>query len=319
MVTATVSQHITTQLAVPQDRAVPPQYASAGPTAATVESEADRLVDGRCRVARLQQFVADPSRREMTVPSAPLTTEQVASGLGSSGIFTIVEPPDLDLCRSYIPDPLQMPAVPQVALALVDFNRGNPVTRYPEGWVMVRATRPDSGQNLWIVASMPVANVLTAYIGLVWGLPKYVADEMTIARDRAEVIYEGNVRFSLELRPGSVSDEPVLRDHTGAIHELGHFQPHAGKQGIVPIHSFGRGTQIETAEWESGTVKAYISPDDPWAGLIPSGSESPGVFQRVADMGQGETVWQSIAGRRRLDRAQLRNRSPTAATRTPAT
>ncbi len=295
MVTATISQHIATQVAVPPDQAVPPQHATAGPTASTVQSEVDRLVDGRFRVARLQRFVADSSRREMIVPHTPLSPEQVASGLGTSGIFTVVEPPDLDLYRSYIPDPLRMPAVPEVALTLVDFNRGNPATRYPEGWVLVKATRPDNGKDLWVVASMPVANVLTAYIGLVWGLPKYIADEMTIARDRAEVIYEGAVRFSLELTPGHVADESALSDRIGAIHELGQLQPHAGKRGQVLIHGFGRGTQLQTAEWEPGTVRAYVSPDDPCAGLIPTDSETPGVFQRVADTGHGETIWQKIA------------------------
>ncbi len=78
------------------------------------------LVDGRFRVARLRRFVADSSRRELVVPHTPLTPEQVASGLGTSGIFTVVEPPDLDLYRSYIPDPLRMPVAPEVALTLVD-------------------------------------------------------------------------------------------------------------------------------------------------------------------------------------------------------
>ena len=294
MVTATISQHIATQVAVHQDQAVPAQHATAGPTAATVQSEVDRLVDGRFRVARLQRFVADSSRREMTVAHTPLTTEQVASGLGTSGIFTIVEPPDLDLYRSYIPEPLRMPAVPEVALTLVDFNRGTPATRYPEGWVLVKATRPDNGQDLWIVASMPVANVLTAYIGLVWGLPKYIADEMTIARDRSEVLYEGAVRFSLELTPGHIADERSLQERIDAIHSLGQMQPHAGKREQVLIHSFGRGMELQTAEWQPGTVRAYIAPDDPCAGLIPTGSETPGVFQRVVDTGHGETHWQKI-------------------------
>ena len=64
------------------DQAVPAQYATAGPTAATVQSEVDRLVDGRFRVARLQAFVADSSRREMTVPHTPLTPGHVADELG---------------------------------------------------------------------------------------------------------------------------------------------------------------------------------------------------------------------------------------------
>ncbi len=292
MVTTTSTQQTATQTAVPKDKAAPPQEASAGPTP-TLKSEVERLVDGRFRVARLQKFVADSSRREMVVPSAPLSEDAVKRGLGTSGIFTIVEPPDLALYRSYIPDPLQMPEVPEVALTLVDFNV-NPVTRYPEGSVLVKATRPDNGKDLWIVASMPVANVLTAYIGLAWGLPKYIADEITTSPTRAEVIYEQAVRFSLELTPGSVPDEPALRDRIGAINELGQSQPHSAKTGQVLIHGFGRGTQPQTAEWVPGIVKAYLSPDDPWAGLVPAGSETPGVFQRVVNTGQGESVWQKV-------------------------
>ncbi|MDE2639839.1 MAG: hypothetical protein OXI03_04560, partial [Chloroflexota bacterium] len=174
------------------------------------------------------------------------------------------------------------------------FNSGNPAIRYPEGWVLVTATRPDNGADLWIVASMPVAYVLTAYIGLAWGLPKYISDEMTIGRDRAEVIYEGAVRFSLDLTPGSAADEPALRDRIGSIDELGMLQPHIGKRGIVPIHNFGRGVQLQAVEWEAGTVRAWCSPDDPWAGLVPAGSETPGVFQRVAPTAHGEAVWQKI-------------------------
>ena len=293
MVTTTAPQDTAKQTAVPKDKAVPPQTASAGPTS-TVTSEVERLVDGRFRVARLQQFVADTSRREMVLPSSALSEEAVKSGVGLSGIFTVVEPPDLSLYRSYIPDPLQMPAVPEVALTLMDLNQGNPVTRYPEGWVMVKATRPDNGTDLWVVASMPVANVLTAYIGLAWGLPKYIADEMTIATNRSEVVYEGAVRYSLELTPGSVPDEPALRERIGSINQLGMLQPQIGKSGLVPIHNFNRGGQRQAAEWLPGTVKAYISPDDPWAGLVPAGSESPGVFQRVVNTAPGETVWQKI-------------------------
>jgi hypothetical protein len=293
MVTTTRSPHFAIQTAVPKDKAVPVQSATAGPTP-TVASEVERLVDGRFRVARLQRFVADASRREMVVPSAPMSAAQIASGLGLSGIWTVVEPPDLDLYRSYIPDPLRMPATPEVALALIDINNGSAATRYPEGWVLVRATRPDNGADLWIVASMPVANVLTAYIGLAWGLPKYIADEMTIGRDRAEVIYEGSVRFSLELTPGPVADEPALRERIGAISTLGQLQPHIGKRGLTLIHGFGRGMSLQTPEWTPGIVKAQLSPDDPWAGLVPAGSETPGVFQRVVNTGQGESVWQKI-------------------------
>lgn len=293
MVTTTFSQEIAKQIAVPQDKAAPPQTASAGPTN-TVASEVDRLVDGRFRVARLQKFIADSSRREMVLPSAPMSPDLVKAGAGTSGIFTVVEPPDLELYRSYIPEPLQMPAVPAVALALVDFNSGNPAIRYPEGWVLVKASRADNGAELWVVASMPVANVLTAYIGLAWGLPKYISDEMTIGTNRAEVVYEGAVRFSLDLEPGSVSDEPALRDRIGSINGLGMLQPHIGKSGLVSIHNFGRGGQRESVEWVAGTVKAYFSPDDPWAGLVPAGSESPGVFQRVVNTAPGETFWQKI-------------------------
>ena len=293
MVTTPSTHDTLTQTAVPKDQASAPDSASAGPTS-TVTSEVGRLVDGRFRIARLQKFVADSSRREMVVSNTALSQEDVNRGLGTSGIFTVVQPPDLALYRSYIPDPLKMPEVPEVALALVDFNRGNPVTRYPEGWVFVKATRPDNGKDLWVVVSMPVANVLTAYIGLAWGLPKYIADEMTVSHNRAEVIYEGAVRFSLELTPGSVRDEPALRARIGGINQIGMFQPHPGKNQLVPVHQYGRGAQRQTAEWVPGAVKAYLSPDDPWAGLVPAHSESPGVYQRIVDTGRGESVWQTV-------------------------
>lgn len=293
MVTTTITQDKATQTAVPKDKAIPPQIASAGPSS-SVTSEVDRLVDGRFRVQRLQEFAADPSRMEMVVASTPVSEDAISRGVGTSGIFTVVEPPDLALYRSYIPSSLRMPEVPEVALALVDFNGGNPVTRYPEGWVHVKATRPDTGQDLWVVASMPVANVLTAYIGIAWGLPKYVADEITISPNRAEVIYEGAVRFSLELTPGPAQDEPALRTRIGSIRGNGLYLPVLGKDEPVPIHNFSRGTQPQTPEWATGTVKAYLSPDDPWSGLVPANSETPGVFQRMANTGFGETLWQKV-------------------------
>ena len=41
-------------------------------------------------------------------------------------------------------------------------------------------------------------------------------------------------------------------------------------------------------------VKVYVRPQDPWAGLIPAGSSTPGVYQRVVPVGGGDFVWQKV-------------------------
>ena len=100
----------------------------------------------------VRQFVEDPAQDELLnfgdgpgpAVSEEEVDEMIKAGLGVTGIFTAIEPADLELYRSYIYPPLSMPEKPEVAVIHVDYNfTGNPVLRYQEGWIKVKAMCPD--------------------------------------------------------------------------------------------------------------------------------------------------------------------------------
>ena len=100
-----------------------------------------------------------------------------------------------------------MPDTPEVAISMLDINmRGDELSRYQEGRIAVKAKCPD-GIESWLMVSVPVPTLLMCWMGIVWGWPKYVADIMTVTTPRAEVIYEGAVRLSMEFTPGPVENE----------------------------------------------------------------------------------------------------------------
>lgn len=289
-----------TTVAIPKERLRPAEGAD-------IKDEPARLVRGRTTVDLSRQFIDDPDADELLNFGAgpntaqPLPPEKVdelvKAGIGTSGIFTVVEPADLELYRSYMYEPLSMPEKPEVAVLLVDYNHtGNPVTRYQEGFVSVKAMCPD-GKESWLVVSMPVSNLLTCYIGVAWGLPKYVADEMSLTPTRAEVKYEGELRLSLELTPGPVDEtDDALRGRIAiAMGNALTFHPSRG--GTCLIRWFGRGRGgARVAEWQTGTVRVYARPEDPWAGLIPANAATSGFFQRITATGGGDLVFQKVKG-----------------------
>lgn len=266
----------------------------------------EHLVGGRALVERTQAFVEDASVGELVnwgagpsrgrgLPSE-VVEEWTRNGQGTLGLFTVVEPADLDLYRSYIGAPLSMPDKPEVSVILVDYHRGNPVTRYQEGWIMVKAKTP-GGKEGWFSVSVPVPTLLMCYMGIAWGIPKYVADEMTVTPTKAEVKFEGTVRLSMELAPGHVDDEDALKERRmfGMDNALT-FHPKKDGSTCL-INWFGRGgdgSRAGVVEWQTGMVKVYVRPEDPWAGLIPTDSAAPGVYQRVVPTGGGDFVWQKV-------------------------
>jgi len=280
-----------------------PKEKTKGVSRADIKDELDRLVLSRIIIDRVRQFVEDPGTDELlnmgggTRPALPpeKVDEMAKAGVGTSGIFTAVEPADLELYRSFMYPPLSMPDKPEVGVILVDYNHtGNPVMRYQEGFVSVKAMCPD-GKEGWLVLSMPVPTFYHCLEGNCWGLPKYVADEMTVTPTKAEVIYEGEVRLSLELTPGPVEeDEGALRARIAVAMSAVTFHPTKG--GACLIRWFGRGGgPPRVAEWQTGMVKVYVRPEDPWAGLIPANSVTPGFHQRVVG-GGGDIIFQKVKG-----------------------
>ena len=284
-----------------------PKEKAKGVRTADIKDEQEYIAMGRPVVDRIREFIEDPTRDELLNMGAgpsggrtiaeEMVDKMVAAGIGTSGIFTVVEPADLELYRSFLYPPLSMPEKPEVAVILVDYNHtGNPITRYQEGFVSVKGKCPD-GDETWLVISMPVPNVLMCYMGVAWGLPKYVADEMTVTPTKAEVKYEGEVRLSLELTPGPVdeSDEVLSARIAIAMGNAATFHP--AKGGACLVRWFGRGRGgVRVPEWQTGMVKVYVRPEDPWAGLIPADSVTPGFYRRVVPTGGGDMVWQKIKG-----------------------
>jgi hypothetical protein len=276
----------------------------AGP--ADIKDEQEYLVSCRKTMDAVQRFVEDRASDKLinmgrgpgVVPALPpeRIDEMVRAGIGTSGIFTVVEPADLDLYRSYLQPPLTMPEKPEVSVMLVDFNRGNPVTRYQEGWILIKALCPDGKEGRFVV-SMPVPNLLMCWMGVGWGLPKYVADEMTVTPTKAEVFYEGEVRYSLEMTPGPVEDEASLRTRViSGIGPMLTFHPTTYGSCLLRIGVGVGGGGGKIVDVQTGMVKSYIRPEDPWSGLIPTDLVAPGVYQRLVAGGGGDSVWEKVKG-----------------------
>lgn len=203
------------------------------------------------------------------------------------GIYTAMEPADLELYRELLPDELDMPDQPVVALFIVDYVIvvPYPMGPYLEGAVALSCKY--KGEDGWHVLTMPVTTKVACEGGRAIGFPKYVADEITLFKKGAgmmgEVRHEGVVRLSLEYTKG-LSRE--LEDYEkefmgGGVSRLEDsvFQLAPPDEGPTLNRILLK--PVVPANWESeqGMVNIHISPDDPWAGLVPDGAVSPGLFQ----------------------------------------
>lgn len=235
-------------------------------------------------------------------PTSEEVEELIQRGCGTQGIFTVIEPADLDLYRSLLPAPLQMPEHPIVGATLLDMNQGNPVNRFQEGRLTIKCLCPD-GLESWLVISTPVPFNIQCREGVVWGWPKYVADQISFSREensaRAEVLYQGDERYSLDFTAGPVKDEAALKA-LGKV-EGGNTVSWYWIQGGSVLVRTGRGPGFEsgsasrTLDWQAGQVKVHIRPSDPWAGLIPEDSVTDGFYQKFIGVRRGDTILTKLA------------------------
>jgi hypothetical protein len=144
-------------------------------------------------IQRLQDFFADDSKTKIwnygagprRYPDQPTNLGSLPEGTGSFGIFVAFEPADVDLYRVLLPLNFNMPATPEVSLVAIDYNQPNPVRRYKEGMVMLKALA-SNGEETWYVHSMPVEDWLMLAMGHDWGFRKEPFD-MVVAKDHASV------------------------------------------------------------------------------------------------------------------------------------
>jgi hypothetical protein len=201
------------------------------------------------------------------------------------GIYTMVEPADLELYRTLLPPPLEMPDKPLVSLFVVDYTEVHPwpMTPYLEGALFLRCKY--RGQEGWHCKTMPVTRWIPNREGRALGFPKYITKDVTLNPDsdnwKGEVKDKGKLKLSLEFSPG-VTRELVPRE--AAILEAG-----PGKELADPVFLFvppDKGSHFQKVEmvnvvkpvWSAspGMVRITIGPDEPWAGLVAPGTLSPG-------------------------------------------
>ena len=292
------------QVLIPKEKAKPISWMK-------VKDEQERLACARVLMDSISAFINDDTIDEQINGGAgpgntadyntKLSPEQVEknikAGLGALGISTVIEPADLELYRSYMYPPLSMPEKPEVVVTMLDIApRGDDMTRYQEGRVALKAMCPDDKEG-WFIISAPVVNLFICWSGLPSGWPKYLADEITMTPTKVEVLYEGEVRLSMELTPGAVDEatEKELKERGSFENECRLlFHPHKGS--AILVRGFTRGGEDKVLEWQTGMVKVYMRPQDPWAGLIPANSVTPGVYLRRINTVTGDSMAQKIRG-----------------------
>jgi acetoacetate decarboxylase len=206
------------------------------------------------------------------------------------GIFAIVEPANLKLYRELLPEAMEMPEKPQVAVFIADYQVVVPwpMGPYLEGAVAIRCSYEN--EDGWHVLTMPVTTKVANMGGRMMGFPKYVADEIQLKQDgvgwKGVVNHQGIERLYLEFMP--VDPEEL----TTAQKEQAQSKAAKMEEPIFQLDPPDEGPrinriymkQIIPAHWEStpGTVKIRIAEQDSWAGLIPAETTFPALFQRFS-------------------------------------
>ena len=130
------------------------------------------------------------------------------------GIFAALVPTDLDLYRSLLREPLEMPEMAALGFYVVDYLQCISVKPYPEIFYQeatIALRCKHLGKEGWFIKTMPVAgqNIfaeLTPMGGVFVGFPKYIADKINLeplnGGWRGEVTHGGDTRLCLEWTRG---------------------------------------------------------------------------------------------------------------------
>ncbi len=219
------------------------------------------------------------------------------------GIFTAVEPADLDLYESLLPKPLEMPDQPMVGLFVINYNHTNPwpFTPYLEGTVGLWCSY--NGEEGWHVLTMPVTKRVSCEGGRALGFPKYVTKDISLwpadGGWKGEVKHEGELKLTLDYSPGlnrklTALEEEVLRsDRNKVADPIFQFVPPDKGPDLNRV----KFVHLVPPTWtvEEGMVKVTIGHDEPWAGLVKPGTETPGVLQKFT--GGASLIPEKLIGR----------------------
>ena len=179
------------------------------------QSKVEQAYSAGMLIQRLHDFFEDDSKTMLFNRGAgPRKPSEQAVDLknlpvdaGRFGLFVAFEPADVALYKTLLPRNFTLPDTPEVSLVIVDYNQSNPVVRYKEGMVMLKAVASD-GKETWYVHSMPVEDWLMLAIGHDWGFRKELFD-MTVTKTHASA-HRPNGDLFAEGRPGAPARRPLL-------------------------------------------------------------------------------------------------------------
>jgi hypothetical protein len=214
--------------------------------------------------------------------------EHRGSFLEFYGIFTTVEPTDLELYRELVPEPLAVPDEPRVAFIVLNYNhvRPWPFTPYLEGVVAVACSY--QGEQGWHVLTMPVTKRVSRLGGRAIGFPKYLPDGLSLRSTEkgweGAVEHEGQVRLRLEFTPGLSREltpfEQAQLDANASRLADPVFQLVPPDEGPALNRVIFIQRVPPTWTVEQGMVRISIGDQEPWAGLVPPGTVAAGVLQK---------------------------------------
>lgn len=201
------------------------------------------------------------------------------------GLTTHFMPKDPSLYRKLLPGPFAVPGRPVVTVFVADYLRVVPwpMSRYQEWSVLLKSEW--KGEEGWYSVTMPVTKWVAMLGGRYLGFPKYIADEIALAKrgeNRAATSkHKGVVQLALDFHPGTrrhlVPWEKELADNEsffkGDAHQL--VPPGRGPraQKIILRH-------FTQPKWspENGMIRVRADPNQSWAGLVPDDGEFPGTY-----------------------------------------
>jgi hypothetical protein len=201
------------------------------------------------------------------------------------GLTTHFEPKDSSLYRKMLPEPFVIPKRPVVTIFFADYVRVVPwpMTRYQEWSILLKSEW--KGEEGWYSVTMPVTKWIPMTGGRYLGFPKYIADEITLARSGethvANAKHKGVIQLAIEFHPGKMRqlaqwEKELIENESffkGDAHQL--VPPGLGPraQKIILRH-------VTQPKWspEYGMIRVQVHPGESWAGLVPDEGEFPGTY-----------------------------------------
>jgi len=199
----------------------------------------------------------------------------------SRSLGVLMEPADLELYRTLLPDVFEMPAHPLVSFAIVDQLEVGPwpLTPYQLGSVSLRCVH--RGEEGWHPITMPENDWIAIWSGRTMGFPKYRADHIAL-ESRGEGWYgevsdDGEVRLALTFAPDR-DEQPAWQaagwDVGGPTFNL--MPPGEGPEVRVIRSASGDGPA--ESDVQPGWVSVEIGPSRPWAGVVSRATDAAGAF-----------------------------------------